>query len=968
MNPEHWQKVKGVLAEAMEANPAERGACLDRSCAGDDSLRREVEILLQHESGASSRFLNETALSEVSALLLDAEESRIIGRQFGAYKTVEQIGVGGMGEVYRAYRADDEYRKEVALKLVRGGQDSGFVVTRFKNERQILASLEHPNIARLLDGGTSEDGTPYLVMELVDGQPITEYCETNALSTRDRLRIFMQVCAAVQYAHQRLIIHRDIKPSNVLVTRDGTPKLLDFGIAKILDTDGGPGKPDQTLTMFRALTPQYASPEQVRGEVITTASDVYSLGVVLFELLTGDSPYPSTTNYQDATRAVCEIEPRKPSTVRRWDGKSPLKLNSGFFGKALNFASGGRRNELKGDLDNIVLMALRKEPHRRYVSVEQFAEDIRRYLANLPVLARKDTASYRASKFVLRHKAGVTAATAIMLTVVAGFVITVREASIAQRRFNDVRSLANSLIFDVHDSIKDLPGSTPAKKIIVDRALRYLNDLAGESRGDIGLQRELASAYERLGSVQGDYLENNLGDAQGTLASYQKALEIRKQIDAVSKDWNDRLALAVGYRLVAHQLWANGDPRGARAPIERAIAISEALNVAQPGILKIVYEVGFDYEVSGRIGYPGDPSAKQKILADYRRGMALGEVATKLAPDDLRILHGYAMGLGDVGTILEGFDAREALKNYQKELEIDLQVTKRSNDVRYWRSLAIDYGSIASVYDDLGDYPHALENNTKDLEIYHSLVGKDPNNALFQQGVAIASMNTAASAARAGNIPVALDDSSRSLEIMRKLVANAPEKAFQRGVFAILLVFRGTILTIANQPEAAIAEIQRGRSIYESLYKAGAGERVNVAASDVKLGEAASKAGHDQAASEYFQQALNIAEPLIPANNLDAIYVAADAHSELGVLSARKAQRAGQSAASRRSNWDEARSQYEQSLSAWHRIEHPNHTAPNGFQVGDPAIVAQRLRLAEAALSPGTRSSASLAKAGTPEH
>jgi len=951
MNPERWQTVKNILAEAIEAGPAERAAYLERRCAGDDSLRREVESLLQHERGANSRFMNDTALSEVTAILLSADDSPAIGRQFGAYKTVNQIGLGGMGEVYRAYRADDEYRKEVALKVVRDGQDSGFTITRFKNERQILASLEHPNIARLLDGGTSQDGTPYLVMELVDGQPITDYCETNALPTRDRLKIFMQVCAAVQYAHQRLIIHRDIKPSNILVTHDGTPKLLDFGIAKILDADAGLGKLDQTLTMFRALTPQYASPEQVRGEPITTASDVYSLGVVLYELLTGKSPYPRTTNYQDAAQKVCEFEPARPSTVLRSSHATRSPSDLSFFGKTLGLASGKRRNDLKGDLDNIVLMALRKEPQRRYASVEQFAEDIRRYLANLPVMARKDTASYRASKFVLRHKAGVTAAIAIVLTVAAGFVITVRASRIAQRRFNDVRSLANSLIFDVHDSIKDLPGSTPAKKIIVDRALRYLNDLAHESRGDIGLQRELASAYERLGSVQGDYLENNLGDAQGTLESYKKALEIRKQIDAVSKDWNDRLALAVGYRLVAHQLWANGDPRGAREPIQGAIAISEALNVAQPGNRKIIDEVGFEYEVSGRIGYPGDPAAKQKILADYRRGMVFGEMAIKLAPDDLRALHNYAMGAGDIGNMLEAIDAREALKSYQEELEIDLRITQRSNDLRYWRSLAIDYGSIASVYDDIGDYPHALENNKKDLEIYLTLLAKDPNNALLQQGLSITYMNTANSAARAGNIPLALEDSTRSLEIMRKLVAKAPEKAFQRGIFAAMLVVHGTILTIANQPESAIAEIQRGKSIYESLFKAGAGEVVNVASADVKLGEASFKADHDQAALEYFQQALTIAEPLIPAN-LDAIYVAADAHSGLGDLSARKAQEAGQSAASRRSNWDEARSQYELSLTAWHRIDHPNHSAPNSFQVGDAAIVAKRLKLAEAALSP----------------
>jgi eukaryotic-like serine/threonine-protein kinase len=955
MNPERWQKVKGVLAEALEANPAERGACLDRSCAGDDSLRREVEILLLHESGASSRFLNETALSEVGALLLDAEESRVIGRQFGAYKTVEQIGVGGMGEVYRAYRADDEYRKEVALKVVRSGQGSGFIVRRFKNERQILASLEHPNIARLLDGGTSEDGTSYLVMELVDGQPITEYCGANALSTRDRLRIFMQVCAAVQYAHQRLIIHRDIKPSNVLVTQDGTPKLLDFGIAKILDTDGGSGKPDQTLTMFRALTPQYASPEQVKGEVITTASDVYSLGVVLYELLTGESPYPSTTSYQDAARAVCDIEPRKPSTtVQRLDEKSPLKLNSGFFSKALNFASGGRRNELKGDLDNIVLMALRKEPQRRYVSVEQFAEDIRRYLANLPVLARKDTASYRASKFVLRHKAGVTAATAIVLTVVAGFVITVREARIAQRRFNDVRSLANSLIFDVHDSIKDLPGSTPAKKIIVDRALRYLDVLASESGSNTAIQRELATAYEKLGSVQGDYLENNLGDAQGTLASYQKALEIRKQIDRRSSDWSDRLALVTAYRLVAHQQWANGDTRAARDTISQAIALATDLSKQEPNNMKVIYELGFDDEVSGTIGYPGDPQERQKQAEDYKRALAIDEVLLAPNPNDIRTIFGYAVDLSQLGKVQETFDPQAALANYTKSLAMDQRVTALSNETRYRRGVGIDYLTISSVYDDLGDYARAAENSKKDVEIQLDVLRADPKNVLFQQSLAIAYVNTAGADSRAGNIREALDFSSKGLEIMRPIVSSAPKQGYLHRKYADILAVRGTVLLAAKQNAAAMIEFENARAIYESLFKPNsAAHHANVAACDVKLGEVSIAAGQDRSAEMYFRRALDMASPLIASEipNLDALYVAADAYAGLASVSVRKAKRSPQ-AAEQKQNWADARSWYEMSLSTWQRIGHPNHIAPNGFQAGDPAIVAKGLRLAEAALSP----------------
>ncbi len=951
MTPERWQMIKEVLAGALELAPAERDAYLERTCGGEDQLLREVQILLGDEREISSRFLNQTSLSEASAVILPVEDNPWIGRRVGAYKTIEEIGAGGMGEVYRAVRADDQYLKEVALKVVRAGHDSGFIVSRFRNERQILASLDHPNIARLLDGGTTEEGTPYLVMELIEGQPIGEYCDAHELSIQDRLALFRQVCAAVQYAHQRLIIHRDIKPGNILVTVEGVPKLLDFGIAKILDVDSESADAERTLTVFRLLTPQYASPEQVRGEPITTASDVYSLGVVLYELLTGCSPYPKRTGASQQARAVCEVEPAKPSTIVR--EKSPDTDRTSDSASKPQAIADRLARQLRGDLDNIVLMALRKEPERRYSSVEQFSEDIRRYLANLPVAARKDTPQYRASKFVTRHKAGVVATAGVAVTLIVALVVTIQEARIAQRRFNDVRGLANSLIFDVHDSVKDLPGATPARKIIVDRALKYLNVLAKESGGDAGLQRELAAAYEKVGSVQGDYLENNLGDSEGTLASYKKALEIRKQIDTRSSDWNDRLALAQGYRLVAHQLWATGDPRGARESIDRATAISEALNNAEPNNLKVLYELSFDHEVSGRIGYPGDSSANQKILQDYRRALAVDEIALKLKPDDVRTLYGYCMDLSDIGHMLEGLDAREALKNYEKGLEINLKLTQLSPDVRYRRTVGIAYGSIASVYDDMGDYPRALENNLKDLAIYQGLTAADPKNVLLRQGLAITYLNTAASAARTGKVSLALEYSDRGLGLMRDLVSSAPQNGFQRSVFAAMLVVRGTILTAANRPESAIEEIERGRSIYESIYKANSTNHVNVAAADVKLGEAAARARFDQKAADYFHQARAIVEPLISAESpdLDALYVAADAYSGLGQLSVKKAQRLGQTRDRQKQQWAEARSWYLQSQNTWRRIEHPNHTAPNSFQAGDPALVAKNLKVTEAALS-----------------
>ena len=966
MNSERWERVKQLVGEAMTLEAGERESFVDRICQGDTELQREVQSLLSFHEQAGTDFLNQSAVD------LDHETSAAApacaGHQrIGPYEITEEIGRGGMGEVYRAIRADGQYTKEVAIKLVQGG--SAALLDRFRNERQILASLDHPNIARLHDGGSTEDGVPYLVMELIEGTRIDDYCEQHSLSVNQRLQLFLQVCDAVQFAHQRLIIHRDLKPGNILVTADGVPKLLDFGIAKILEVEPEGGQGESTLTLFRLLTPQYASPEQVRGEPITTASDVYSLGVVLYELLTGRSPYPKASSApHEAARAACEYEPLKPSTVARSGKNLAHGAKDASEGREYVVAPDKLAKQLKGDLDNIVLKALRKEPQRRYASVEQFAADIRRNLADLPVVARKDTARYRASKFVTRHKAGVAAAATVALILVAGLVITMREARIAERRFNDVRSLANSLIFDVHDSIKDLPGSTPAKKVIIDRALQYLNGLAQESAGDVGLQRELATAYERVGSVQGDYLENNLGDSEGTLASYQKALEIRKQIDTRSGDWRDRLALAVDYRLVAHQQWATGNRSGSRENIDHAIAISEALNNAQPNNPKILYELSFDHEVSGTMGYFGDRHGNQKVIEDYRKALAAAEATLKIQPDDIRTLHGYAVDLRYTGDLLEPTDPRAALPYYEKALEINRQLTQRSAEIQYARSVAISYANIADVYADIGDYTREVENNQKGLEIYLDLSRADPKNALLRQGLAIAYVNTATAVARLGNNKQSLEYSGRGVEIMRSLVASAPKNAMQKSILAQMLAARGTILMGAGKPEAAISELDNARSIYESLYKAGSeDQQTNVAACDVKLGEAATQAGHDAAAAGYFGQALTIVKPLvaIESADLDALYIAADAYLGLGELSRKKAERRIESRVQRKSDWTEARSWYGLSLSTWRRIEHPNRNSPNGFQVGDPATVAKKLKAAEEALAPSRSSPSRTSTSGS---
>ena len=400
MNPEAWVKVKEVLGQALELPDKERAAFIEERCGGDPALRDEVETLLRNEDQVDPAFLDQDSFAKVAASVVSVEENSWIGRRVGVYQIVEQIGAGGMGEVYRAFRADDQYRKEVALKLIRAGHDSGFVVARFKTERQILAGLEHPNIARLLDGGAAEDGLPYFAMELIQGLPITEYCDQHKLSVNDRLSLFLRVCGAVEFAHQHLVIHRDIKPGNILVTENGVPKLLDFGIAKILEPDLAGQSLDVTLTAFRVLTPRYGSPEQIQGGQMTTASDVYSLGVVLYELLTGCSPYRlASGSPQEIMTAVCTTEAVKPSlAVYR---RQVASLGPEDASAPRGVSPDRLLRQLKGDLDNIVLKALEKDPKRRYRTIEQFQDDLRRHLENLPISARTATSWYRATRFDL---------------------------------------------------------------------------------------------------------------------------------------------------------------------------------------------------------------------------------------------------------------------------------------------------------------------------------------------------------------------------------------------------------------------------------------------------------------------------------------------------------------------------------------------------------------------------------------
>jgi serine/threonine protein kinase/TolB-like protein/Flp pilus assembly protein TadD len=417
MTPERWEKIKELVDAGLEREDGARARFLDEACAGDSLLRSEVgELIASHEQAGS--FM--TAPAYDAATTLVAEDADLIGRRIGPYQAVRELGHGGMGAVYLAVRADEAYRKEVAVKVVKRGMDTEGIIRSFRTERQILASLDHPNIARLLDGGTTEDGRPYFVMDYVEGLPLDVYCDTHKMSIAGRLTLFRTVCSAVHYAHERGVIHRDLKPGNILVTPAGIPKLLDFGIAKVLNPELSSGTIGTTTTV-RPLTPGYASPEQIRGDAITPESDVYSLGVLLFELLTGHRPYRVRGHTpQELERVICEQEPEKPSTIvsrsrieepRDGDDSRRSRITPASVSEARDDQPDALRHRLAGDIDNVVLMALRKEPGRRYASVEQLSEDLHRHLEGLPVRARKSTLRYRTTKLVARNRAtAITAA------------------------------------------------------------------------------------------------------------------------------------------------------------------------------------------------------------------------------------------------------------------------------------------------------------------------------------------------------------------------------------------------------------------------------------------------------------------------------------------------------------------------------------------------------------------------------
>jgi eukaryotic-like serine/threonine-protein kinase len=744
MTPERWQQIKRVFADAIELPPDARSTFVREASSGDQELVAEVSSLLQAHADpdsdltdVSARLRNEALGSPVNSVSTRAE--RRVGLRVGAYRLLELLGTGGMGDVYKAVRDDDQYRAEVAIKLMRADLNASAVEARFKTERQILAALEHRNIARLLDGGTTETGEPYVVMELVAGMPIDQYCDAQRLDVRARVELFLQVCAAIDYAHQRLIVHRDLKPSNILVTADGSVKLLDFGIAKILARSSLANDRALTEVSLRVMTPAYSSPEQIRGELVTTATDVYGLGLVLYELLSGTRAFPTTGGASiEAAEAGLRTDPEKPSTRAR----HAMSTDPAISERRADTPERLRRR-LSGDLDAIVMKAIRREPKERYSTVNLFADELRRHLRSEPVTARKGTTLYLMRSFIARHKVAAAATAAVALSLVIGVVATIREARIAraneqraQMHFNDVRRLANTLVFDIDNSIKGLPGSTTARNQLVALAQQYLENLTNDSTSDPELLRELAVVYGKLGGIQGGSSQSNLGDTQGALRSFNKAATLLESAVKMQPDNNElRTGLANAYQRLAFLLLAQGEIVEGERYLQQALNFIEPLSAIYPDNADMSYALGKTYETMAyaiRTRYDEASEAKylDQALVFYRKAHALFEKLTAAAPDNEEYRQALSFSHKHMGAVLAKQQHwQAALDRYQASLAIDEAMLELDPDNPVKRlGLTFTYSDTGYILGQQGQFDAAIAAHRKVLPIREALVAADPQN------------------------------------------------------------------------------------------------------------------------------------------------------------------------------------------------------------------------------------------------
>ncbi len=788
----YWALVEEIFHRALTVSIERRADLVRASCGGDAQLERDVhEILSGYEEQCRLSKLPDPSTATV---------------RFGAFEIVRKIGEGGMGTVYLGRRYED-FEQSAAIKLIHGTPAAvALMAGRFRQERQILAVLEHPNIARLLDGGVSPDGQPYLAMEYVEGVRLDRYCGEQGLSIRARLVLFRKVCGAVHFAHQHLVVHRDLKPSNILVDANGEPKLLDFGIAKILSTDSG-SRENATTVAGLMMTPQFASPEQLQGLPCAVASDVYSLGVILYELLAGKGPYSDAATPAELMAAVVTADPPRPSRQ----------------------VAESDRTALRGDLDSIVLKALAKKPGQRYGSVEQLSEDIGRHLEGLPVSAMASTRLYVAGKFVGRHRASVSAAALVLLSLITGMAATLWQARVAERqralaeqRFSDARKLANYLLFPLYDSVQALQGSLPVRADLASQALLYLDRLGAARSADRALNLELAEGYLRLGGIlESPYgYGESLGNAKRAMDSDRKALALLGPlIQATPADPRVQQDLARANLNLGKVLNMNGQSDQAVVATKQATAMFDRLAASSPSDASRQVEAGRAYGammdvLGGRGGGLSEAAAKENVLATADKAITHLNAALGLSPSDAGALEALAYVYQSKGlTEYNTANFKEAIATYQKSLDCLRRLSPGARDAADNQGVEGKAETmIGAAYGELTKYSEALTILKSAQQVLDRVAAADPNNATS----AYRRMNLYRSRGyvnvNAGHLQDAIADYRVTVEILDRMISVDPSKTSYRVIraetqqkMAKLLADSGQLAEATRYAKAGVA-------------------------------------------------------------------------------------------------------------------------------------------------------------------
>ncbi len=802
-----------IFFQSLDLSGPQRQEFVSRACGSDDVLRAEVESLLNAHRRAGD-FLRTPAVPRSSAsdpcdtLARAASAEAWLGRLIGSYRVASVLGTGGMGTVLLAERADEQFQKQVAIKVIRAGMATEDALRRFRIERQVLAQLDHPNIARLIDGGATDDGLPYLVMERVEGIAIDRFCEQRRLSVTERLHLFRKVCAAVQYAHQHLVVHRDLKPGNILITPDGEPRLLDFGIAKVLDHATAESGPNATVPALRLLTPRYASPEQLCGEAVTTASDIYSLGVILYELLTGLRPFATETDSaHDMERLVRAQEPTRPSTAVRRSTQSSADGRVAAprtIAPAVGLPEADTRRlsrRLAGDLDNIVLMALRREPPRRYASVAQLSEDIRRHLEGLPVAARAATLRYRVTTFARRHAVAVTAATSLFLGLLAASIVStllyVRAdaARLTAQRAESEAEAQRSIAEQINNFLQQILAAPDPAQAGPNVMVRTLLDTADQRIRESDLPRAQPAIEAAIRATLGNTYRalGLLAEAEPHLA---RALEIRRA--AIAANTTHALGLAASVHDLALLRQAQAQYDAAEALYREALALRSAISANGTPLLADIRS-NFASLFSTR----GEFDAAERMFRD-----ALEEYQRIYREDHPRV----ASGLDNLGTLLHRrgeHGAAEPLLRHALEIR-KAALGEENYDVM--RSLS----SLALVTRDRGDNAAAEALFAEAVRVARKVAGDDhPALATTLNNLAVFHQHSGSPAAAEAPIREALAIRRR------RLGHDHPEVAATLNSLAALLKARGAFDEARDLYREAIG-------IYRSAFSADHPETVTV--------------------------------------------------------------------------------------------------------------------------------------------